>query len=67
MPHSSYENRDESLVLSKEEAALAEQIAKRDGISKEEAATLVMKASIARRVRKRTGKGPARVYSIRRR
>lgn len=63
----SYGNRDETLVLSKEEADLAKQIAKRKGISEEEAATLVMKASIARRVRKRTGKGPARVYPIKRR
>lgn len=63
----SYGNRDENLVLSKDEADLAEQIAKRKGISREEAATLVMKASIARRVRKRTGKSPAKVYPIRKR
>jgi hypothetical protein len=66
VPHSSYGERDESLVLSKAEAELAEKIARRNGISKEEAATLVMKAVIERKVRERTGKGPARVYSIRR-
>lgn len=62
----SYENRNESLVLSKEEAELAKQVAKRKGITEEEAATLLMKASIARRVRKRTGKAPAKVYAYRR-
>lgn len=62
----SYE-KDEPLVLSKGEADLAKQVAKRNGISEDEAATLIVKASIARRVRKRTGKGPARIYSIRRR
>ena len=58
--------RDESLVLSKEEAKLAKQIAERKGITEQEAATLVVQASIARRMRKRTGKAPARVYSMRR-
>ena len=61
----SYDNRINELSLSKEESELAKQIAKRKGISEEEAATLVVKASIARRVRKRTGKGPAKVYGIR--
>lgn len=54
------------LVLSNEEAALAEQIAKRKGISLEEAGTLVLKGEIAHRVRKRTGKTPAKVYPIKR-
>jgi hypothetical protein len=63
----SYGNRDEPLVLSDDEADLAKQVAKRKGISEEEAATLIVKASIARRVRKRTGKTPAKVYQIRKR
>ena len=63
----SYDSRINELTLSKEESELAKQIAKRKGISEEEAATLVVKASIARRVRRRTGKGPAKVYSIRKR
>lgn len=58
----SYEN---SLVLSKDEAELAKQVAERKGITQDEAATLIVKASIERRVRKRTGKAPAKVYSIR--
>lgn len=61
-----YGNRDAALVLSKEEHELAEQIAKRDGISIEEAATLALKAGIATRVKKRTGKTPAKIYSFKR-
>jgi hypothetical protein len=55
-----------NLVLSKEEAKLAKQLAEREGISEEDAATKLLQAAIARRVRKRTGKGPARVYPLRR-
>lgn len=58
--------KEHALVLTKGEAALAERIAQRDGLSIEEAATLVVKASMARRMKKRTGKAPARVYSIKR-
>ena len=58
---------DETLVLSKEEADLAHRIAKSRGISVEEAAELIVKGDMARRVRLRTGKGPARVYSIKKR
>jgi hypothetical protein len=57
---------DEKLVLSKAEAELVQRIAKLHGISAEEAAELVVKKEIARRVRLRTGKGPARVYGIKR-
>jgi len=63
--HSSYGNRDNDLVLSKEEAELAKQIAQQKGITEEEAASLIIKGGIARRVKKRTGKNPAKVYSIR--
>lgn len=63
-----YEKSHEtSLVLSKEEAKLVKATAARYGVSDEEAATLVVKASIARRMRKRTGKAPGRVYSIKKR
>jgi hypothetical protein len=57
--------RDEPLVLSKKEAELAERIARTRGITREEAAELVVKASMAHMVKKNTGKTPARVYSIR--
>lgn len=55
------------LTLSKEEAALAEEIAKRKGITTKEAAELVVKASMARRFKKRTGKNPAKVYDMKKR
>lgn len=57
---------DEKLILSKDEGELADEIAKRFGLPVKEASELVVKASIARRMKKRTGKSPAKVYSIRR-
>lgn len=60
----SYE-KDELLVLSKEEAKSVTEVARIYGVSEAEAATLIIKASIARRVKKRTGKNPAKVYRIR--
>lgn len=58
---------DETLVLSKAEAEMARRIAESRGITLEEAAELIVKKSIAHRVRMRTGKGPAKVYGIRKR
>lgn len=55
------------LDLSDKEIELVRQIAKREGISEDEAATQLVQKEIARRVRKRTGKGPAKVYGIKRR
>ncbi len=60
-------SHERDLVLSKEEAKLVKQTAQRLGVSEEEAATLVVKASIARRMRKRTGKAPGKVYTFNRR
>jgi hypothetical protein len=54
----------QSISLSQSEADLVAQIAEREGISIEQAATMVVKASIARRMKKRTGKAPARVFPI---
>jgi len=56
---------EDRVSLSKEEAELAEEIARRFELSVEDATTLVVKACIARRMKKRTGKNPAKVYSIR--
>jgi ribosomal protein L23 len=58
---------EERVSLSEKEAELAKEIATRFGLSVEEATTLVVKACIARRMKKRTGKNPAKVYSIRKR
>lgn len=54
-------------ALSEQEMELVRRVAKRDGITVDEAATNLGKAALARRTRKRTGKAPARVYSIKRR
>jgi hypothetical protein len=60
-------NKIPDTALSKEEAELIRRVAKCYGITEEEAQTCLAKAGLARRVRKRTGKAPARVYSIKRR
>jgi hypothetical protein len=48
------------------ELELIERVAKRDGISTDEAATNLGKAALARRTKKRSGKSPAKVYGIHR-
>lgn len=57
---------EERVSLSKNEAELAKEIASRFGLTVEEATTLIVKACIARRMKKRTGKSPAKVYTMRR-
>lgn len=52
--------------LSEKEMELVRQVAKRDGITEDEAATNLARSALARRVKKRTGKTPARVYGFRR-
>lgn len=56
----------DNTALSKKEMEVIERIATRDGISVDEAATNLGKAALARRVKKRTGKAPAKVYDMRR-
>ena len=58
------ERGPEVTSLSKTEREVLSRIAKRDGITEDEAATNLVKAALARMVRQKTGKGPARVYSI---
>lgn len=55
---------DEKFAVSKVEAGLAKQIAELYGITEEEAAELVVKKEVERRVRLRTGKGAAKVYDF---
>ena len=55
---------EESLPLTKSEREVVKRIADRDGISEDEAATKLVKAALERRVRRRTGKGQARVFQI---
>jgi hypothetical protein len=53
-------------TLTKQERALVKRIADRDGVTEEEAATRLVKQALARRVKKRTGKTPAKVYEAKR-
>lgn len=53
-------------TLTRAERDMVQKIADRDGVTLEEAATRLAKQGLARRVKKRTGKPPARVYSIKR-
>lgn len=55
----------DSVPLTKGEMALVKRIAERDGVSEGEAATKLVKDAVARRVKKRTGKAPAKVYAMR--
>lgn len=57
----------ELTAFTAKELELIERVAQRDGITPDEAATNLGKAGLARRVKKRTGKSPAKVYSIKRR
>lgn len=50
--------------MNDKELDLVRRVAERDGISIDEAATNLGKAALARRVKKRTGKAPARVYEM---
>lgn len=50
--------------LSEKEMALVKRIAARDGCTVEEAASRLVSEAIAKRVRRKTGKGPARVYGM---
>ena len=59
------EQGPDQTVLSKAERAAIKRIADRDGVTEDEAATRLVRAALARRVKKRTGKAPAKVYSMR--
>lgn len=58
---------DENLSLSGPEMEAVKRIAAREGISVEEAATKLVQSGLARRVRRRTGKGPAKQYQFKKR
>lgn len=57
---------DAQTALTAKEREIVKRIADRDGITEDEAATNLVKAALARRVKKRTGKAPARVYAMKR-
>jgi hypothetical protein len=58
------EQEPDNTTLTKSERELVKRIADRDGVTEDEAATRLVKQALARRVKKRTGKAPARVYPI---
>jgi len=58
---------EEKIPFSRDEREMVKKIADRDGVTEDEAASKLFSRALARRVRKRTGKGPARVYAIKRR
>lgn len=60
------EKAPESVPLTGKELDLIKRIAARDGITEDQAATNLGKAGLARRVKKRTGKAPAKVYGFKR-
>lgn len=51
--------------LTKSERELVQKIAERDGVTLDQAATKLGQRALARIVKRRTGKTPAKVYSIR--
>lgn len=55
---------DQVTALSAKELELVKCIANRDGVTIEEAATRLAAEGLARRVRRKTGKGPAKVYGM---
>jgi hypothetical protein len=57
-------SRAEDVPLTAKEMELVRRIARRDNRSEEEVATELVRSALARRVRKRIGKGPARVYGL---
>jgi hypothetical protein len=53
-------------ALTEKESELVRRVAKLYGITEEEAHTNLAKAGLARRVKKRTGSNPAKVYALKR-
>lgn len=53
-------------ALSRQESELVAKVAQIYGITVEEAHTNLAKAGLARRVKRRTGKNPAKVYTMKR-
>ncbi len=58
--------QETELPLSGRELEVVRRIAQRDGVTLDEAATRLMAEGLASRVRRRTGKAPAKVYAMRR-
>lgn len=61
------ERGPEQTALTQKEWELISKIAERDGVTEDEAATRLIAEALARRVRRRTGHGPAKVYGLKKR
>jgi hypothetical protein len=59
-------NKVPDTAMTAEEMDLVARVARLYGITTEQAHTNLAKAGLARRVRKRTGRGPARISEIKR-
>lgn len=57
---------NEQTAFSDKERQVVEQVAQQRGITFEEAADQLGKEGLASRIRRKTGKAPAKVYEIRR-
>jgi predicted kinase len=55
---------EEQTALSEQERQAVQRVADQRGISFEEAVAQMAKEGLASRVRRKTGRGPARVYSM---
>lgn len=58
--------KNEQLPLTEKEHELVRRIAEKNGITEDEAASQLISKEIARRVKKRTGRGPGKVFTYRR-
>jgi hypothetical protein len=57
--------KESKVNFTKQEADLIARYARQHGISEDEAATQIFQSELARRIKKRTGKAPAKIYSFR--
>ncbi len=55
---------DEQMRMTKPEADQVRRVAKMFGISEDEAAERILRATMQQMVKKRTGKNPAKVYEM---
>ena len=58
--------QDSQTALSEKDRAAVQQVADQRGISFEEASEQLAKEGLAARVRRKTGRAPAKVYELRR-
>lgn len=60
-------NQGTPILLTDKERELLRRVAEYEGITEEEAASRLVSGALAQRVRKKTGRTPAKVYPIKKR